>query len=199
MVAITSTFVRDAEGVVVLAFAPQPMDFLSKASKLCGKDAILDPDVARMAGANIAAGSPKALAALREKLAAGAVKAAGESIHGLGLPTGAAEWLGAGERGISSNTMFTVLTGMDAMGGNWQQSHPLDLSDLRRCRLLLEAVPSLQHSLPHMRTASAQWSALVDVWPEICRTMDEEEPDWRTTSHWSCPRTRDLMKTAIGR
>ena len=64
-----------SDGVVVFSFGPAPIDFLSSASALCGKDAILDTDVARMAGASLAMGSPAALAAMKAKLEDGALAA----------------------------------------------------------------------------------------------------------------------------
>lgn len=187
------------EGIVILHFGPAPMDFLSKAAKLAGRDAVVDPQAAQMAGAVIAAGPREALDALKARLTAGSIEHAKGQTRGLGLPAGAAEWLGAGERGISSNTMFTVLTGVDAMSGYWRQDHPYDPSDFRRCRLLLEAVPALAPLLPNMRNASPQWAALVDAWEDICRAMNEEAPNWRGAHGWNCPRTYELIKKAIGR
>lgn len=82
-----------SEGVVVLGFGPQPIDFFSKAMKVCGKDAVVNPDVARMAGANIAAGSPAALAALRERLEPGARAATEHECAGATLSLAATDWL----------------------------------------------------------------------------------------------------------
>ena len=46
--------VASEAGTVVLGFGSQEMDWLGKAAKVCGKGAVIDPDVARMAGANYA-------------------------------------------------------------------------------------------------------------------------------------------------
>lgn len=197
MVAVMSSFVTVPEGVVVLAFQPQPIDFISKAAKLCGKDAVMDPDVARMAGANVAAGSPKALTALRARLEAGAKLEASRQTKGLGLPPGAAEWLGAGERGISAETIFSHLTGFNVLRDH-RGSHPRDPADWRRCQLLLEAVPKLELEFHRMRELGAVWSALVDGWSRINTLMDIESADWRNPAiHGSARQAYDLMKQLI--
>lgn len=86
-------------------------------------------------------------------------------------------WLASGERGVSSNTMVTHLTGIPAE--NFMLSNPWDPDDLHRCRLLLEQVPELQPQLPRMATLSPQWAALVAHWQELCDLMDSEAPAWR--------------------
>lgn len=182
-------------GTVVLGFGPQPMDWLSKACKICGKDAVMDPDVARMAGANLAAGSPEALAALRKHLEAGALESAKESHPG--LSEAATRWLASGERGISSNTMFKHLTGVDALSGD-RGSHPWDTDDFRRCRLLLEQVPELVQKMHLMRNVSKQWEDLLYLWADVCTAMDEESPNWRDRQG-SSPTAYKLIKRAIGR
>lgn len=186
-----------AEGVVVLGFGPQSLDFLGKAAKLCGRDAVMDPQVAQMAGANLAAGTPAALDALRTRLAAGAIEAAQEQTRGLGLPPGAAEWLGSGERGISSETIFSYLTGHNVLRRH-QGNYPHDPVDWRRCELLLEAVPALRDSFTRVRELGFVWSGLVDHWADIRASMDRECPDWRDpNSDWSARETYDLMKKII--
>lgn len=192
-----------ANGIVVLGYGPQDMDFIDKAAKLAGVsdktlEGALDNDVARMAGANFAIGGREALADLRARLEAGAKLYIEEEMRGLSLPAGAAEWLASGERGSSSNTMFSVLTGVVACRDGYY-SYPLDPSDLRRCRLLLDAVPALKLVLQDMRHTSSEWAGLIDAWQEICTTMNEEAPDWATAEGWSCPRTYALIKKAIER
>jgi hypothetical protein len=186
---------RSPQGVVVLGYGPQPMDWLSKAAKLCGKTAIVDPDVARMAGANLAAGDPDALQALRKLLEAGAMEAA--QAANPGMTPAAVKWLAHGERGVSSNTIFTYLTGVDACNGD--MGHPHDPSDFRRCRLLLEQVPELQPLLPGMKTASRAWSSLVAKWDDICNSMDTEMPYWRDARGGTAPQTYALIRAAVGR
>lgn len=184
------------EGVVVLGFGPRPMDFFKHVTKVCGKDAVVDPQVATMAGANLAAGAPAALDALRARLQAGAIEHSKQQTNGLGLPPGAAEWLGAGERGMSSNTMFTVMTGFVACKDD-RWSDPSDPDDFRRCELLLDAVPDLRGRMEMMRAVSPEWARLVDRWADIVRTFDEECPGWRGNKAWSAPKTYELMRSII--
>ena len=94
------------------------------------------------------------------------------------LSDNAIRWLANGERGLSSETIFTHLTGVDAIGDGWA-SHPLDPADLRRCRLLLEQCPELLADFPRMAQVSDVWRRLVHHWDELYALMDEEIPDWR--------------------
>lgn len=85
-------------------------------------------------------------------------------------------WLANGDRGVSSNTIFSHLTGVNALvfGG----CHPLDPDDLWRCRELLKRCPELKAELPRMATKSKEWAALVPEWDNLCAMMDEEAPNW---------------------
>lgn len=174
-----------------MGFGPMGVDVFNKVAKVCGKDAVMDTDVARMAGANFAGGHPAALAELRARLAAGALQF--ERAASPGLSPEAAAWLASGERGISSNTMFEYLTGVKATRG-WGRSHPRDPGDFRRCRLLLECVPDLVPLLPRMAEVSPVWAALVARWDELCSTMDAECPYWRTGRGGSAPKTYEMMR-----
>lgn len=88
----------------------------------------------------------------------------------------AKEWLENGERGLSSNSIFARLTGINILRSD---EHPRDASDLRRCRLLLEAVPEFGHKISMMKDVSPEWSAIASDWNAICAIMDEETPSWR--------------------
>ena len=88
-------------------------------------------------------------------------------------------WLANGERGVSSNTIVTHLTGIYTLGPYQRRSHPYDPDDLRRCRLLLEAVPELEANFANMATCSGVWGKLVLHWQELCDLMDREAPRWR--------------------
>lgn len=187
-------------GTVVLGFGPQPMDWFSKAMKSTGRDAVMDQDVARMAGATLAAGAPAALAELRKRLEPGAL-AEQTQVHP-GLSPEAARWLAHGERGMSSEAMFEHLTGVKCTrDGSWphaSKAHPYDPADLRRCRLLLEKVPSLKALLPKMADLSKPWANLARDWDTICSTMDAEAPGWRNRdAEWRCPKTYNLIQNAI--
>ena len=180
---------------VVLGYGPQSLDFLSKASKLFSNGAVLSPTVARMAGANIAVGHPDALEDLINRLSAGAVKHEQERLAGSGLSDNAILWLATGRRGLSSNTLFTFVTGFDAEGDHGH-NYPHDPDDLSRCRKLLEQCPELVSCLPRVAAAGAEWAALVPRWEELCALMDDEAPEWRL-GRGRGPKTYALMKEFI--
>jgi hypothetical protein len=106
-------------------------------------------------------------------------------------------WLANGERGGSSNAIVTYLAGIPASVWWSERAHPRDPDDLVRCLKLLWSVPELAPRLPEMASASRQWAALIAIWPELCRTLDEEVPDWQTSQRWSAPRTYALMRDAL--
>ncbi len=195
----------EINGTVVLGFGPQEMDWLGKVAKLCGRGAVMAPDVARMAGANLAGGTPAALAALRERLAPGAMQAQAAATPD--APAGALQWLAFGERGMSSEALFLRLTGISPgrpsrceFDERDRTAHPYDPDDLRRCRLMLEAVPAARARLQEAAELSPAWAALVAIWPELEATMDGETPDWRDPKcGGTAPATYQLMKRAIGR
>lgn len=184
---------KELNGTVVLGFGPQPLDFLSKSAKLSGKGAVLDQDVARMAGATFAIGQPELFAELRQRLEMGALIAQRQATPHLSLA--ATNWLANGQRGISSNTMFTVMTGVDALGDS-SPSHPHDPDDLDRCLLLLHAVPELRAKLPLMAKASPAWAALVEVWDQL-ESLHIAEVGLGWTKGNSAAETYKLMRTIL--
>lgn len=105
------------------------------------------------------------------------------------------DWLKFGERGISSETIFTVLTGINALGGH-DKSHPYDPADFRRCRLLLERCPLLFARFHYMARLSREWEALTLHWTQICECMDQELPNWRQ-GLGSAPKTHQLMQEVL--
>ncbi len=105
-------------------------------------------------------------------------------------------WLANGKRGVSSDAIFTHVTGMDALGP-WPPYHPSDPDDMTRCRRLLESCPAIAKEFHRMSVVSDVWARLVDAWDSLCVLMDEEAPAWREDGEWSCPKTYAQMK-AIG-
>lgn len=90
------------------------------------------------------------------------------------LPPGAREWLEYGEVGLSSETLLIILTGYPtrAMHRPGWPHYPHDPDDLRRCVLLLEAVPSLE--IKKMSLVSATWTALIARWDELMEVFNSE-------------------------
>ncbi len=105
----------------------------------------------------------------------------------------AIQWLANGDRGLSSNTMFTRCLGVDAE--RWGPSYPLDPDDLTRCVKLIESVPEvLDNFHAKMSEAGPVWAALAARWDELVRLLDYELPGWRDGQRGNAPRTYDLMK-----
>jgi hypothetical protein len=111
------------------------------------------------------------------------------------LSVNAVEWLANGERGVSSETLFKRITGVDAVGPEGYTDHPHDPGDFRRCRLLLEKCPELAGMLHKMKRQSPQWAVLVGHWQELCDLMDSETPTWRKRNcSGSASRTYQRMR-----
>lgn len=104
-------------------------------------------------------------------------------------------WLQSGEHGTSSETIFTHLTGHMLVNRRFGDI-PCDPADLRRCRLLLEMCPELVPLFPKMAELSPQWKAMVDAWGDLCATMDQECPTWRT--HGDASKTYRKMQKIRG-
>lgn len=163
----------------ILVSGNVPLSDFSVLVKLAPKDSVVDPDLARMFGANLAFGLPDDIAPLKQKVAEGVFKR--ERAAHPALSDSAVRWLASGERGVSSETMFSVLTGVKIRESHdW--SVPWDSDDFRRCRLLLEQVPELEPYLHKMSGVSLAWANLVRDWTKICLTMDQETPNWRKGS-----------------
>ena len=117
---------------------------------------------------------------------------------GNGLPAEAADWLRTGERGASSEALFAYFSGLDVLRASGSVA-PADPFDVRRCRLLLEAVPEWAGRLDEMSAVSLYWRRLVTHWRVICEVMDDEAPDWRERDRHLplMPRTYDLMQHVL--
>lgn len=189
-------FTVEDRGGCLIIYGALPIEWISRFSKMIPR-AIVSPQLAHMMGANFAFGNKTNVERLIVEVTPEAEARAKQQAAGRGLSDGALRWLGSGERGISSNTMFTVLTGVDAMDGS-VKSHPYDPSDFRRCRLLLDQCPEMAQHLPKMADVSKEWSGLVQNWDAICLTMDAENPDWKE-KRGSYPHTYEIIKQAIGR
>lgn len=182
-------------GNCVLITGGVPAGAFHALTMLAPKKSVLDPDVARIYGANFAFGLRADLEVLRQAGSAAAEQR--ERQANPGLSEDAVRWLARGERGASSNTIFAHLTCIDALAGD-RKDHPYDPDDFRRCRLLLEQVPSLVPLFHRMASVSTEWSNLVEQWPAICDTMDTESPEWRKR-RGAASNTYDLIQRAISR
>lgn len=182
---------KPLSGTIVLGFGPQGINWISQASKICGKGAHIGTDTARMAGADFAFGTPELLEALNKVLSAGAIAAQADVTPHLSKE--AIHWLGAGRRGMSSNSIFQHITGHKAVRDDDSLTHPYDLSDFIRCKRLLEDVPEIRAQFAQkMPSASKEWAALVAVWDEITQLTNSNDQS-------DLDKARNLLNHAIGR
>lgn len=197
---MNTKYTVEHRGNCVLITGAVPMASFGVLTQLAPHGSVMDPNCARMWGANFAFGPEEELAALRKDGAATAEQRV--RMEHPGASGEAVKWLAGGERGISSNYIFTYLTGINAMQG-WDTTrdcHPHDPADFRRCQLLLEQVPELQRVFHRMARPSNEWDRLVKAWPDIIAAMDEETPGWRDgKTRQKATKAYNLIKAAIGR
>lgn len=115
----------------------------------------------------------------------------------ISLPEGAVKWLNSGEQGLSSQSIFTKLSGLNITGhwSRWGLQAPGDPDDLRRCILLLDMVPEWRSRLFEMAVVSDEWAIAARHWTELEELFDKECPEWRTNKYtWRAPKTYERMK-----
>lgn len=159
------------------------------------RNSVIDAGLSSKIGASIVFGLPddlKVFAANPEVLSMIEVKTQAVATQ-YGFDQQARQWLIDGETGSSS---MAILHMAYEGGDKEEKSHPHDVSDLRRCRLLLEEVDQARDSFYGMAHVSTPWSNLVANWDEICQLMDEESPLWRQKTG-SAKKTNDLIQSLI--
>ena len=91
-------------------------------------------------------------------------------------------WLGAGDTGLSSETMclyFISGRAPERLRGFSGPCYPLDPSDLGRCLRLLDVVPEWRARLPELSAISPEWAGLVANWDRLEALYLEELPAGR--------------------
>jgi hypothetical protein len=183
-------------GNCVLISGNVPLHAFSTISKLVDKHSVIDTHLARIAGCQFALGPKEDTQALAESLYGKAIQLAQHHYANSGLSEAAIQWLAIGEHGNSSNALFFALTHIkpgDMDGSN--DAHPHDPDDLRRCRLLLAAIPEY-FSVEKIAAISPVWAKLVANWDAICAMMDKEAPEWRS-GIGKCPETYRLIQDCL--
>lgn len=100
----------------------------------------------------------------------------------LTMPVSAILWLANGDRGLSSNTIFQVITGITCVDEEWHNADipPADAWDFIRCEKLLTQVPEFREQLHQLQPVSEQWNVLVEHWHILVATLTAEQPEWNT-------------------
>jgi hypothetical protein len=189
------TYSVTRSGGCTLIAGAMPLDDFAALTSRQGKDSVMSPDLARLAGVQIAFGPKDAVSALIAELSPPAEREAANK-HPQ-LDPDAARWLASGEQGLSSATMFRAFTGVVpptlASVPPAVFSTPVDPDDFKLCRLLLENVPAFENRLAELRVLSPKWAALVDHWQTLAELMDSEAPRWREGVGYA-PETARCMK-----
>ena len=109
-------------------------------------------------------------------------------------PEGFVEWLANGERGLSSDCIATVLSGLDCMSRDFGLvQYPRDPSDFIRCEKLLARVPSFAARLDEMKYLSKEWRSLVEHWSEISEAIKLD----LSINPNKCPTAYNLMQKIL--
>jgi hypothetical protein len=102
-------------------------------------------------------------------------------------PTGdALAWLGNGDTGTSSLTIWHVMHGS-------RQKHadiPYDPADFGRCYRLLQVMPAWRARLTEVVAVYPDWAPLVAVWDELTALFELESPAGTCPRLWA--RMREL-------
>ena len=85
-------------------------------------------------------------------------------------------WLHNGDTGISSKTIWSVLTGHPITNPNWHSDVPHDPDDFGRCYRLLKIMPSWRDRLPEVAAKFPAWKPLVEAWGELTALYETELP-----------------------
>lgn len=192
---------RIAPGVILFDEAI-PIPVFTWASTLI-PDGVLDPCLARWAGATLAMRS-KDEQAIRVR--AGFQERYRKQIERIvadhSIDPGVSDWLAGDHVGMSSLAILFRLTSLTPRDVFWGASEvsdssltatPSDPSDFRRCLLLLDAAPSLASRLSSMSAVSSGWEKIVRHWDSISQAFERECPDWRNGFE-SAPETYNLLR-----
>lgn len=104
-------------------------------------------------------------------------------------------WFHHGERGMSSEAIFYIMTKGTPIFG---LHHPYDIDDFKRCYGLLKMVPEWRSRMSEMKKWSKEWSNLVDHW-DVLSSMYENVKSIKTPSKLrkNCDIMYELIKKCI--
>jgi len=87
-------------------------------------------------------------------------------------------WLAHGDRGASSETIVSFLTGVNIAKNPW---HPCDTSDFYRCYKLVEACPEIKADLNCLKGLSPVWQKVIENWDTlVVMLLDAAEQEKKT-------------------
>jgi hypothetical protein len=96
-----------------------------------------------------------------------------------GQPMAPGDWPHCGDTGLSSSTIWCVMTGQVAMPGRSRfdvGDTPADPDDFGRCFRLLERFPGWKARMPEVAAKYPAWAGLVAAWDELEALYAQERP-----------------------
>ena len=122
-----------------------------------------------------------------------------EEILSLPIEQRAYIWAALGEQGISSRTIFSVMTGTIAYEDKFPReclrfNVPHDPDDFRRCYLLLKLIPEWREQLEEMGKTFDSWWPFVYHWDEMTALYEQE----RNNENRLAPKLYEMMKQCGG-
>lgn len=174
-----------------------PLGDMAALMQQAPEGAVMDLRLASRIGAVMVFGAPAELDRLRARNLPPSPERQAQvaAARAAGLEPAAVAWVEDGDRGRSSETLFSVLTGV-VLRSPQQYAAPSDASDFGRCRQLLEAAPSLLGQFDRMGEVSPEWRGLVQAWSQLSSVMDEEAPEWRSGGG-DLTKTNAAMRAAL--
>lgn len=97
-------------------------------------------------------------------------------------------WIKNGDTGVSSETIWSALTGWPVR----RHGIPYDPSDFGRCYRLLKIMPGWRERLPEVALKHPDWKPFVDVWDELTALYEEEVPHHKGRAPKLYRRMQDL-------
>lgn len=178
--------IRRLENCIIFEVTPQGTDVspsvFARVAKEAPKGAVMDFDLARIWGAFVVAGLPADIELLRVHPETEARRDQILKSLPRTLSAQEKEWIVRGNVGLSSALIMYKMSGYYPYptGRMNLEASPSDLSDFKRCALLVEAVPGYRRRLAVMNSVSLVWQKLVASWDEIIAALDDECPNWRS-------------------
>lgn len=149
----------------ILVFGSIPIGDMSIIDSLAESHGfpILDPGAAQAFGATLCITNESGAGALRAEITETNKNKSREDAWILGCDTG-----------LSSKTIFSVMTGKSDVGHG---DHPWDCDDFGRCYRLLKLFPEWKSRLGEVSARYPAWTGLVSAWDELTELFEAEKWD----------------------
>ena len=103
------------------------------------------------------------------------------------------EWIVSGDTGISSETMWAALNGLDMTDkrkNSYRPSYdvPYDPADFGRCYRYYQKCSLTKDDLQTIKSKIKWWAPFIDAWDQICELYDAEKDNGRM------PKTYELIQ-----